>query len=111
MPKMKSGDLKCLVESPRSTLVCLFLAAATLVVYGQVAGFELTNYDDPTITLENPIVLGGLTLRGVLWALTTCYYEYWHSLMWLPMAARSNLSTHRRSGYKTAVRKLPISWD
>ena len=61
----------------------LLLAAATLIVYGRVASFEFTNYDDPMIVLENPMMVGGLTLHGLRWALTTSYYEYWHPVMWL----------------------------
>jgi hypothetical protein len=28
-------------------------------------------------------VLGGLTIRGLSWALTTSWFEYWHPLTWL----------------------------
>ena len=80
---MNSGGLRGLVESRRSTMVCLLLGAVTLATYGQVWSFDFTNYDDPKIILENPIVISGLTLRGLGWALTTSYYEYWHPLMWL----------------------------
>ena len=80
---MKSGGLKRWVESRRTTLVCLLLAAATFVVYGRVATFEFVNYDDAAMLLENPVVLCGLTLRGFLWALTSFYHEYWHPVTWL----------------------------
>ena len=33
--------------------------------------------------LQNPLVLGGLTLRGLAWALTTSWFEYWHPVTWL----------------------------
>jgi tetratricopeptide (TPR) repeat protein len=80
---MKSGGLQGLVEFRRSALVWLLLAAATLAVYGRVASFAFTNYDDPRMISENPVVVSGLTLRGFFWALTTFYYEYWHPLTWL----------------------------
>src|ERR1039457_2789226 len=35
------------------------------------------------MVLSNPFVLGGLAIRGFSWALTTCWYEYWHPLTWL----------------------------
>ncbi len=48
---MKFGGWRNPVESRRSALVCLLLAAATLAVYGRVAGFEFTNYDDSSMLL------------------------------------------------------------
>src|SRR5271169_1546505 len=80
---MKLGGLKSFVESRRTGLVCLLLAAATVIVYWQVFGFEFSYYDENWMILDNPFVLGGLTLRGLRWALTTSWYEYWHPLTWL----------------------------
>jgi Tfp pilus assembly protein PilF len=80
---MNPGGLKSFVESRLTVLVCLLLAAATSIVYWQVSGFEFTNYDDDWMILNNPFVLGGLTVHGLSWALTTCWYEYWHPLTWL----------------------------
>jgi tetratricopeptide (TPR) repeat protein len=81
---MNSGGLmKSFVESCRTALVRLLLAAATSVVYWQVSGFEFTNYDDDWMLLKNPFVLGGLTLNGLSWVLTTSWFEYWHPLTWL----------------------------
>ena len=80
---MNPGGLKSFVESRLTALVCLLLAAATSIVYWQVSGFEFTNYDDDWMILNNPFVLGGLTVHGLSWALTTCWYEYWHPLTWL----------------------------
>ena len=76
---MNSAGLK----SRRTALVCLLLAAATLTVYWQVSGFEFTNFDEFQMMLSNPYVLGGLTLHGFAWALTTSWFEYWHPLTWL----------------------------
>jgi hypothetical protein len=36
-----------------------------------VFDFEFTNYDEFTMVLQNPFVLGGVTLNGLSWALTT----------------------------------------
>jgi protein O-mannosyl-transferase len=79
---MNSGGLKSFLESRRSTLVCLLLAAATLAVYGQVAGFAFTNYDEDKMILDNPAVLSGLTPQGIWWALTNSWFEYWHPVTW-----------------------------
>jgi len=80
---MKLSSPKDCIESRRTFLVWLLLAFATLIVYGRVVNFDFTNYDDPFLIYENPVVRAGLTLRGLLWALTTSYFEFWHPLTWL----------------------------
>jgi tetratricopeptide (TPR) repeat protein len=80
---MNPGGLKSFVVPRRTALICLLLAAVTSVLYWQVSGFEFTNFDEFQMVLNNPYVLGGLTLRGVTWALTTSWFEYWHPLTWL----------------------------
>jgi len=66
----------------RDLFIGLLLASATALVYGQVAGFDFTNFDDGSIIYQNPNVCGGLTLHGVLWALSTSYFDFWHPLTW-----------------------------
>ncbi|MEX0701154.1 MAG: hypothetical protein WD069_03585 [Planctomycetales bacterium] len=73
-------------------IVCL-LAAGTLAVYAQTAGFdvvlglptefEFVNLDDPTYVVENEKVTTGLTPDNVAWALRTTYFSNWHPLTWL----------------------------
>jgi tetratricopeptide (TPR) repeat protein len=66
----------------RELFIGLLLASATILVYGQVADFDFTNLDDGSIIYDNPNVRGGLTLHGVLWALSTSYFDFWHPLTW-----------------------------
>src|ERR1039457_6422027 len=66
----------------RELFIGLLLASATVLVYGQVADFDFTNFDDGPIIYDNPNVRGGLTLHGVLWALSTSYFDFWHPLTW-----------------------------
>ena len=66
----------------RELFIGLLLASATALVYGQVADFDFTNFDDGPIIYENLNVRGGLTLHGVLWALSTSYFDFWHPLTW-----------------------------
>ncbi|MGO8931093.1 MAG: tetratricopeptide repeat protein [Limisphaerales bacterium] len=80
---MKPRGLKSFITSRGTALVCLLLAAVTSVAYWQVSGFEFTNFDEFKMVLNNPFVLGGLTLNGLSWALTTSWFEYWHPLTWL----------------------------
>src|SRR5262249_51150709 len=70
-------------EPRRTVLICSLLVLATACVYWQVHGFTFTNYDELFLILKNPMVRGGISLEGILWALTTSWFEYWHPLTWL----------------------------
>ena len=63
--------------------LCLVLAAITFAVFGQTTGFGFVNYDDPDYVSHNPMVEKGLTLKGILWALTYGGIGHWHPLTWL----------------------------
>jgi tetratricopeptide (TPR) repeat protein len=67
----------------QKVLISILLVAATAAVYGQVIGFGFVNLDDHPYVLDNPTVLQGLTIRGVLWAFTTFHADFWHPLTWL----------------------------
>ncbi len=54
----------------------------TLVLYGQTAGFDFVNFDDPLVLTENPHVRAGLTGESIWWALTTNFI-YWQPLVYL----------------------------
>jgi tetratricopeptide (TPR) repeat protein len=64
-------------------LIALLLVAATIAVYGQVAGHRFVNLDDNIYVTENPYVVQGLTPAGILWAFTTFHADFWHPLTWL----------------------------
>jgi tetratricopeptide (TPR) repeat protein len=59
------------------------LAALTIAAYARVAGHGFIDLDDGTYVEWNPIVLAGLTWRGVVWAFTTGHAANWHPLTWL----------------------------
>src|ERR1700683_5044698 len=80
--RMNPGPPPELLERKRTILVCFLLAIVTGVVYWQIRAFDFINFDDPYLIYQNPNVNGGLTWRGILWALGTSYYEYWHPLTW-----------------------------
>jgi protein O-mannosyl-transferase len=67
------------------------LAAATLAVYGQVISHQFINLDDDLYIRANPMVNGGLTLKGLAWAFTTFHAANWHPLTWLSHMADSQL--------------------
>jgi len=63
--------------------ICLFLAAITLLVFGQTVHHDFFDYDDNVYVYENAPVAGGLTLSGVLWAFTHVHSSNWHPLTWI----------------------------
>jgi len=66
-----------------TVLICLGLALAIFGVYWQVHGFDYVNYDDPDYASENPMVIGGLSLKSIAWAFTHVYAANWHPLTWI----------------------------
>lgn len=69
----------------RDLIICLLLAASTLVVYGQVVDFGFVNIDDLGYVTENLVVHQGLNVDGVVWAFTTRGLANWHPLTWLSL--------------------------
>jgi len=63
--------------------ICVFLALAVLLVFGQTLWNGFVNYDDDLYVYDNPHVAGGLTWQGVSWALTYSQIGHWHPLTWL----------------------------
>ncbi len=64
-------------------LIAAALAVATLAVYGQVISHQFISLDDDVYIRDNPMVAGGLTLKGIAWAFTTFHAANWHPLTWL----------------------------
>jgi tetratricopeptide (TPR) repeat protein len=61
----------------------VLLALASIVTFGAVRQHDFVYYDDPKYVTENPVVLGGLTSRGIAWALTTGTDANWFPLTWM----------------------------
>src|SRR5262249_658804 len=73
------------VEAPRasgwlSVGICVFLAVAVWVVFGQTVHHGFVNYDDDVYVYENPAIYGGLSWGGVGWAFTHTLCCNWHPL-------------------------------
>src|ERR1700730_13450277 len=60
--------------------VCVFLIAITWLVFGQTLSHEFVNFDDHAYVYENPVITGGLTLPGIIWAFTHSHARNWHPL-------------------------------
>ncbi len=68
----------------RATLgAALALAAGTLGLYAQVAGFEFIRFDDSRYVTDNLVVQRGLSWDGVAWAFGSLHASNWHPLTWL----------------------------
>ena len=63
--------------------LCLALAAITFAVFGQTLHHEFVDFDDNQYVYENPVVTGGLTLKGIVWEFTHFDSANWHPLTWL----------------------------
>ena len=63
--------------------ICILLAVAVFVVFGQTIRHEFVNYDDDDYVYNNPPVKNGLTLPDIKWAFTHSHSLNWHPLTWL----------------------------
>jgi protein O-mannosyl-transferase len=70
------------ISSKRALAVALALATACVAVFAGVRHNDFVYYDDPKYITENPIVLAGLTSRGIAWALTAGADANWFPLTW-----------------------------
>ncbi len=66
-------------------IVCVLLAAAVVLVFGQTIRHDFVNYDDDEYFYANPHIQQGLTLRSVAWAFQTTYAGNWFPLTWLSL--------------------------
>jgi hypothetical protein len=71
--------------------VCALLVLAVAAVFGQTVRYEFTDCDDPEYVTENPQVLGGVTVAGLVWAFTKSHAANWHPLTWISHMADCQL--------------------
>ena len=67
----------------RLLIISLFLVIATFIAFWQVTRSDFITLDDTEYVTENGHVQDGLTVEGILWALTTGHAGYWHPLTWI----------------------------
>ncbi len=68
---------------PRLLLVAAALVVVTFVAYGPVKDNGFIYLDDYDYVPRNPVVLEGLTAKGVRWAFATFAIANWHPVTWL----------------------------
>ena len=78
-----SGTVAGASERMLTLGICLVLALAVWMVFGQTQKYGFVNYDDNAYVYENPVVQEGLTLEGLRWAFTFGNIGHWHPLTWI----------------------------
>jgi protein O-mannosyl-transferase len=92
-------DINGLNGKTRRIIICLLLAAAALVVYWPVTGYDFIALDDNLYVVENQHIQKGLTCKGIAWAMTTFYATNWHPLTWLSLMTDYELYGLNAAGY------------
>jgi tetratricopeptide (TPR) repeat protein len=60
--------------------VCISLALAVWVIFGQTLGFGFVEFDDNEYVYENPQITRGFNPEAILWAFTHVHSATWHPL-------------------------------
>src|ERR1700752_1564370 len=60
-----------LLTAWRLPIACLVLALMTAAIYSPVVHHPFVNYDDTGYVSQNPNIQGGLSIRTLIWAMTT----------------------------------------
>lgn len=64
-------------------LALVLIAAVTILVYWPVLHNDFIDFDDDVYVTSNMMVRQGLSLKGVLWSISTFHAANWHPLTWL----------------------------
>jgi len=100
LPRNKLQLMRHADQRPSRLIYCLALAAITLAVYGQVAGFEFVTYQDDGVYVTNNVnVQKGLRADSILWAFTSFHGANWHPLTWLSHMLDIEIYGLRPSGH------------
>lgn len=83
--------------SSRSIVVGLIVLIA--VVYGRVYRLDFVHYDDTEYVWRNAVVLKGVHLDGLRWAIRTGHASNWHPLTWISHMVDVSLFGVRPSGH------------
>jgi len=65
--------------------VCGLILLVVGLVYGQTVRHGFVNFDDDGYVYENPHVLHGLNVQGIVWAFTHVHTGYWIPSTWLSL--------------------------
>ena len=93
----------------KNILIPIGLAAAVLVVFWRVGGYDFIYYDDGSYVFENAYVLKGWSLEGLKWAFTTTIQLHWHPLTWLSLMTDSQFFGRRSRSFPSCQSGDPRS--
>jgi hypothetical protein len=79
---MTSNDSDATARNPVWVITAALIVTCFLI-FGQTVGFGFINLDDNRYVYENPIVLSGLHIDSLKWALTSFHSANWHPLTWI----------------------------
>src|SRR6476620_2131702 len=82
-------------------LVCLGLMAVTWAVFGQTLTHDFVNFDDHVYVYENPLIVRGLSVEGIIGAFTHA-----HALNWHPLTTLSHMLDCQLYGLKAGGHHL-----
>ncbi len=97
--KKQAGLMFTSRQRQQAILISVCLAVLIAAVYWPVRHAGFLNYDDDEYVTANPHVLGGVTVRGVVWAFTAYHSDNWHSLTWLSHALDCQLFGMNAGGH------------
>ena len=78
-----------------SILICLGLVAVAWAVFGQTLTHDFVNFDDYVYVYDNPLVVRGLSIEGIIGAFT-----HTHALNWHPLTTLSHMLDCQLYGLK-----------
>jgi tetratricopeptide (TPR) repeat protein len=84
-----------------SILVCLGLVVVTWAVFGQTLAHDFVNFDDHVYVYENPLVVRGLSIEGIIGA-----FAHTHALNWHPLTTLSHMLDCQLYGLKAGGHHL-----
>ena len=79
--------------------ICLFLAVAVWLVFGQTLGHAFVNYDDDVYVYKNPRITSGLNIQAIIWAFTHSHAYNWHPLTTISHLLDCQLFALRPAGH------------
>jgi protein O-mannosyl-transferase len=67
-------------QSALKIAICTGLVAVTFAVFGQTAGHDFVNFDDPLYVSGNTQIQSGVSWQNIRWAFTHVHSHNWHPL-------------------------------
>ncbi len=79
--------------------VCIFLAAITLAVFWRTFHYGFVFFDDDIYVYDNPVVCGGLTLKGIATVFTHVECNFYHPLTMISLMLNYQLNGLQPGAY------------